>query len=580
MFRLRAFKPTSVTLWKGIKMTVNQYRNTTLGGIFVAIWRCFLSTGPARVKAGVQPAPSGLGNRQSASAYLGLPYLQIVCFSLFATFATADELRYEAFWVEGEATSLHTAPLSLEAFLSSGQDLAENGFILVDAETGVRNGQRLFAGLWARGSGATIFEGPFGPIPLREAMDRRESEGLRLVDFEIFRRDNGGRLYMGVFRPGSGEQHITRPMEENVFLAAGESLTNRGLRLRDFEVEEIDGRLLYTGLFRAGAGLNVFTTPVSLGQFRASLPDRLAQGLELIDMECVGDSQQVIGVFRSGDSLAEITSPRSFGEHFMLAGQQFNDGQRTRDFEFLPVDTPEVDDNGGSVDPDNPPALPENPSHVSFTDSLTLRLQFTQIDDEPFTLELPLDALPEWLPQTEDGTPILPDDHCGLLLIEADSIFWQIPGDAQFTEDIFNAVPSVPALGDDLFLGGVQFAGPIGGCTGTQKDWVFPSPFTTEPPFEPIPNMSLVVQLRQGSEIAFIKDTGPTAKPIDVDKLFKDNSKKLLEEQIKFWNALEKQGENIDKYCPTVGKYWNVFCTQFPDNDLVCGKEVIELPGC
>ena len=504
----------------------------------------------------------------------------VLCLSLCAGQATADELRYEAFWVEGEATSLHTAPLTLDNFLASGQDLAENGFVLVDAETGLRNGQRLFAGLWTRGTGATQFKGPFGPIPLREAMEEGEAQGVRVVDFEIFRRDNGGRLYLAVFRSGSGDQIITRPMEEDAFVARGETLTAQDFRLRDVEVEEVDGRILYSGLYRKGAGLNVFTRPMSLNAFRAGLPARLAEGLELIDMERIGDSQQVVGVFRSGDSPIQITSPRSFAQHFILAGQQFNAGLRTRDFEFLSVETPQDDGNGVSVDPDNPPELPKNPSHVSFTDSLRLRIEFTQVGDVPCTLELPLAALPDWLPQDQDGTPILPDDHCGLLLRRADSIFWQIPGDPQFTDQVFNAVPDVEALGSEGFLGGVDFAGPIGGCTGTQKDWSFPNPFTTQDKIVPLPDMSLVVEFQPGGEIDFVKDTGPSPKPIDVDKLFKDDSKKQLEAHIKFWNALLEEGENIDNYCPSVGKFWNVLCTQFPGSDAVCGEEVLQLPGC
>ena len=331
--------------------------------------------------------------------------LALIC----TTTAHADELRYEAAWVEGNALSLHTAPLTLAAFLSSGQDLAENGFVLVDAETSVRNGQRLYAGLWAKGTGATVFEGPHGPIQLREAIDRREGQGLRLVDLEIFRRDNGGRQYIAVFRSGSGDQRITGPMEQAAFMARGEAMVNEGLRLIDVEVEKIDGTLHYTGVFRAGSGSNIFTTPMSLGAFRGSLEDRLAQGLELVDMERVPESQQVVAVFRSGDSLAELTSPRAFGSHFVLSNQQFIGGLRTRDFELFPVASPSSGGGGGSTDPDIPPALPTNPSHISFTSNQTLRVEFTQIDDELFRIELPLDALPDWLPQTEDGTPVLPD---------------------------------------------------------------------------------------------------------------------------------------------------------------------------
>jgi len=491
--------------------------------------------------------------------------------------ALADELRYEAFWVDGEASSFHTAPLELDAFLQSGQSLAESGFILLDVETGMRNGGRLYAGLFARGTGATIFEGPMGPVQLRQTMDAREAQGLRLVDVEIFRRQNGGRQYLTVWRPGSGRQLVTGPMEQAAFFARGESLTNDGLRLVDVEVERVSGTTLYTGLFRAGAGLNVLTEPTPFGAFQAALPARRDQGLELVDVERMPDGNRVVGVFRSGDSLADLTVPMPFGAYFAEAQDRFNDDQRTRDFELFRVTQQPP---GPDPIPDVLPPFPATPAHIEFTDGFILRLEFTQIDDQLFTLTLPLDALPDWLPRDTEGTPLLPDTHCGLTIRKAQSLFWQVPGDPEVDSGIFNAVPDVSDLGSEPFLGGVHFAGPIGGCAGTQKKWAFPSPFTSDTPFEPLPNMSLVVQLDSFSEIDFIKDTGVEPKPIDVDKLFKDDSKKVLKDHVKFWHAVFKEGQDVSDYCTTVSPFWKRLCQQFPDGEGLCAQEILELPGC
>jgi hypothetical protein len=372
-------------------------------------------------------------------------------------------------------------------------------------------------------------------------------------------------------------------MQQDAFFARGERFIVDGLRLRDVEVEEIDGTLFYSGLFRSGAGLNSITPPMRKAQFLRRQEIMLARGQELRDMERVGGGRanRFVGVWASGDDAAEITAPRSFGQQFALAQSQFNAGRRTLDFELQRIASPPGGDGDGrSVDPDAPPEMPTNQRHVGITDGNILRLQFTQVDDQPFTLELPRDALPDWLPHTNSGDPILPDAHCGLHIRRADSIFWQIPGDPEVTTPPFNAVPDVAALGDEAFLGGVHFAGPMGACTGSQKPWVFPSPFTSSGPFVPLPNMSLVVQLRQGAEIAFITDTGPEPKPLDVDKLFKDDSKKKLEEQVKFWNALLEEGEDISDYCPIIGAYWQQLCTQFPDKSEVCTAEVAALPDC
>jgi len=298
-------------------------------------------------------ACTGRIRRGASASLIGM----LPIFSAFGTSfdARADELHYQSFWVEGRATSLHTAALSLARFKATGQKLAETGHVLIDVETAVRDGQRRYAGLWTLGSGSTIFEGPIGAIPMREAMQRRSAQGLRLVDFETFETASGRRQYLGVWRPGTGEQVLTAPMSQQAFVARGQQFVQQGMRLRDVEVENRDGRLMYSGLFRSGAGLNLLTPPMSMAQFRDALAARRADGQELLDFETIEGTPNVVGVFRSGDALAEITGSRDFTAQFALAQSKFNDGRRTRDFELTVIETPEA--GGGATDPDNPARL-------------------------------------------------------------------------------------------------------------------------------------------------------------------------------------------------------------------------------
>ena len=87
--------------------------------------------------------------------------------SLFGSTTQADELRYEAIWQNGKRTSLTTAPLALDVFRSTGQNLANNGLRLIDVETRVLNGNRVYAGLWTQGTGSNFFVGPLRPVPFR-----------------------------------------------------------------------------------------------------------------------------------------------------------------------------------------------------------------------------------------------------------------------------------------------------------------------------------------------------------------------------------------------------------------------------
>lgn len=511
-------------------------------------------------------------------------YLAILATSLFGQPAFAQDVRYEAVWNSGQSTSLVTAPLSRQAFVDTGQDLAESGLRLIDVETTTRGNRRVYAGLWTQGTGSNLFEGPMGPVDLREAMQQKRAQGMRLVDFELFRSSSGGRRYLAVWRNGSGEERLTGPMQQDAFFARGERLTQQGLRLIDVEVERVNGVLLYSGLFRTGTGSNLITAPLRRQAFRQKRDEMVAQGLELVDMERIriGGTNRFVGVWSSGPGESRISVPREFGPFFIFAQDQFNDEKHTRDFELraavVAPEEPERPPGGGGGGGDGPDTsgLPSNPPGVSFTDSQRLRIQFTQIGDVPFTMELPLSWLPDYLPTREDGEPVLPDTFCAIHVRLADSIFWQVPGDEAVVSPPFLATPSVSALGSEFFNGGVEFEGPFGACSGTQTEWVFNQPFTTgETPFEPLPNMSLVIEGR--AEISFKAAGAPEGELLEAHELFEDESLEALEALLEAFEELFEEGHDVASYCQTTGNFWDEFCELSP---LSCPDAAGVLPEC
>jgi hypothetical protein len=510
----------------------------------------------------------------------------LIALSLAAS-AAADEIRYEAVWHSGQAATLVTAPLSRQAFLDSGRELAENGFRLIDVETAVRNGRRVYAGLWTQGAGTNLFDGPMGPIELREAMEERRAEGLRLVDFEVFRSATGGRRFLAVWRNGTGEELLTGPMEQDAFFSRGENLAESGLRLIDVEVERVNGVLLYSGLFHTGTGTNLITAPLRRDQFVARRDEMRENGLELVDVERIrrGGIDRFVGAWSAGPGEGGLSLPRDFPAFFIFAQSQFNDGKHSEDFELRRiVGNDEVDDGdgGGGGGPLPTADLPDIPPEFRFSDDERLRIEWTQLDDQLFTIELPLSWLPDWLPM-KDGDPILPDASCAINVRRADSIFWQVPGNPAVVTPPFLSTPSVSALGNEPFLGGVDFGGPFGSCSGTQTEFVFRFPFTTgEVPFEPLPNMSLVIEgqgstLAGGTEIQFMAAPAPQGKVLDPTELFKDDTEKKLKNLLEAFADLFEEGEEIEEYCETVGAYWAAVCTQFPGG---CPEPVALLPNC
>ncbi len=489
--------------------------------------------------------------------------------------AISEDLRFETMWVPGNLSNAQTGALPLAQFEEAVETLTARGLALVDVETAVVNGSRVFSGLFMNINAETEFVGPLGTVKFREDRDRRLAQGQRLRDIEEYMSSATGRSFVGVWTDRPGRQRMASLLQFRAFDGRTQNLIAEGLRLVYFEVREAGGTHIFMGIYWGGAGESLFLGPLSRARLMREIDRRAQEGLELIDFERVGggEADSFYALFRSGDDPAKLTGPLGFAKHFIRVQEQNNAGLVSSDFELQVVASSGSNQEG---DTSNPPLLPENPAHVSFTDADRLTLSFTQLPDMPFTLELPKNYLPKWLPFDGDR-PVLPDSHCGLLIQRADSFTWQI-GDTVLETGVFNASDNVADLGDEHFLDGLDFSGPFGGCTDTQKKWSFPLPLTTDPVFTPPPNLKLVIEMRgdstQKSQIEFIKDTGSFPKPIDPDKLFKDSSLKKFKQAHDFWDALENpSSDGFAKYCKGMKRFWEAYCSM-ATGDEVCPAAV------
>ncbi|WP_141137899.1 hypothetical protein [Actibacterium lipolyticum] len=454
-------------------------------------------------------------------------------------------------------------PLDHAAFVQRGDELTSDGLRLIDVESEVVDGTRLYSGLWVSGSGSNLFDGPMGPIDLREQMIARREQGLRLVDFEIFRRTNGGRQYLAVWRPGSGTEILTGPMEQAAFFARGESLTADGLRLIDVEVERHQGRVLYSGLFQTGTGSNFITAPRRRSAFVAQRDEFVASGLELVDVERIrlNGVNQFVGVWASGPGESQFSLPRTFDKFVEFGVAKIADGFRTMDMELrlrsgMP-DEPERPDPDDSEDPTG--ELPDNPPEISIVSGDVLTVDFSLVEGLA-QLEFPAANLPEWLPRN-DGEILLPDAFCGLNLRRADSIFWQVPGDDAVDDFPFVSTEEVAALGDDFFLGGVEFGGPIGACAGPFIPWQFPQPFLEDAPFfEPLPNMTLRIQLGGDGEVRFKENGTPNEEILSPRALYTDSTFAALLDILETFDPTSPN----PAYCDGIDDYFVHLCQTTP----------------
>lgn len=505
--------------------------------------------------------------------------------------ASADSLRYQAIWHSGTGTNIFTGPLPLQNFLEKGSELTEQGLRLIDVESKIENGKRVYTGVWLSGSGGNIFSGPMGPVQFREARLARENQGLRLVDVEIFRTANGSRRYLGVWRPGEGRELVTPPLREAEFLARGELLTRDGLRLVDVEVEIVSGQLVYTGLWREGRGSNIFTTPRLLPAFVQVREEMARKGLELVDFERVpgGSAPRFIGVFSPGNGEGILTSPRRLQEFIQVGASQTNQGRRTEDVEVF-----RVAQRVPGIEPEEEPAseataadLPRLPNWITFSTNVQLVIDWGIMVETPEgrrhpRMTIPTDALPKWLPLNDMGEWVLPDAFCGMNIRGVSSISWQVGeevlGDSiEESQSPFNHIPELSAIenSSDFLLGGIEFTGPIGGCEGSNKGWDFPYPIMKASNFDTAlaslarsdaGNLKLILELDPGAEIRFLDKQGSSAKLLTIDKLYKDKTFEKMEKMADYFiKTLKTDGG----YCK-IDQYLAELCAERGSNNPRC----------
>ncbi|MEP1538819.1 MAG: hypothetical protein ABJQ34_20855 [Paracoccaceae bacterium] len=495
---------------------------------------------------------------------------------LISTMSSAQDVRYQSVWHAGEGRSFHTGFLSLEAFEDSMEELAAEGDLrLIDVETAIFNGARGYAGLWTEGTGGNKLDRVRGLSNLRRVMRVRKDEGLRLTDFEAH-RENGQLRYLALFRPGTGTQRMDRPLPIDKFLERKDLFRMLGLELHDVEAVTLNGQIQFIGLYRSDSLPSAFTGFRPRQNF-TQLRDRLvSEGWELFDIERIRNAEGdnvYFALWREGDGTSRLSRFRRAGAQFTFSLEQQSAGRQAIDFELMSTNAPDVD-APRQISETEAPQLPPNPSHVTLTDDTDMRIQFTQVGDIAYTMEIPRRWLPEWLPE-QNGEVLLPNTFCALSIRKADSVRWQVQGNDAVNEAPFQSTETVP---EHLSLGGIHFGGPIGACAGTDTPWSFDDPFTSDDvPFIPLDNMSLVISAVDG-ELSFLPTSAPHVEGFDPLDLFTTDTEESLSAVLNAFEGLFVAHERIDNYCEVVGGYWKAICVTSPNAE--CPSAVGILPDC
>ena len=511
-----------------------------------------------------------------------------VCLAVVSAFpaAHADVLRYQAVWNSGTGSSFVTEPLDRAAFIARGEQLtAERGLILKSVETVVLEGRRLYIGLWVGGSGPNIFDGAMGPIEFHRAMDTRRANGLMLVDVATYPLNNGGRRYVGVWRPGTGDQLLTGPMSEAAFLARGQRLAEGQppMRLIDVEVDRENGQLVYTGLWRSGSGANFLTTPLTPRAFREERDRKVAEGLELRKVErvLVDGGVRYVGIWASGSGESRISAPRDLDRFVVLGERQAAEGMLADDIEVFAVTKPPLPPH--PIPPNEPHGvppgvhgdawLPDAPPWIHLTSHQgQVRVDFGTIIEGKPLITLDREFLPDYLPVDANGNKVIPNNFCGLRMYLPSEVIW-FSGGGIDTNFPYNHIESFHTDQlDHEAHAGLDFTGPIGACAGTNEPWQFFQPITQNGLGGPPPAVELDVEMPTGSVDFLNFNVVPSdflhhdhGEALDALDLFSEEVFDRIKEYIK-WLGNGTSNEAIESagfYC-NIRDYVDEVCEETP----------------
>lgn len=260
------------------------------------------------------------------------------------------DVAYQALFALGTTDQIVSAPRTGADLVSFGESVVQRGFRLVDVETKKLKGKYHYVGLWNNTDGASWFSelkdyGSFDKI--RAA---RQKKGMRLVDIEVVKKENGKRLYSGVWHEGAGNEYISPPLDLATFRRMLKDKKAEGMVAIDFEVERSkDGSLKFHGLWRnqrtvqkiqrLGGWINdvQLSTPIPVKEYR-NLREKLeANGQRAIDIERIktDGKTHVVALWVDGQGKSGFSLQRKRGEFLDFLDKQKGKGLVVSDLEIV-----------------------------------------------------------------------------------------------------------------------------------------------------------------------------------------------------------------------------------------------------
>jgi len=191
--------------------------------------------------------------------------------------------QFNGVWKKDTGANLLVSGKTWDDFLADGQDKANEGYRLIDVERYIKNNQAQYNGVWVSGDDSNFIVSGKTWNNFRDEVTANADDNLRLIDLETFSSGNQQKFF-GIYRSGSYDYGIQSPMGWKDFVDGWKLFSDTDRRLIDIERFD-DGEIKYAGVYAEGTDPYALWYASDREEFVSKWKEYSDKGLRLVDVE-------------------------------------------------------------------------------------------------------------------------------------------------------------------------------------------------------------------------------------------------------------------------------------------------------
>ncbi len=182
--------------------------------------------------------------------------------------------------------------------------LLQQGMGLVDVESYMVDGRRVFLGIWRSSQNRFLVMQSDDSENFRDNWNELRDMNYEIIDCEVFVEGNR-RTIVGVWKSQATERRMHADASWSTLLSAHNDNQAAGFRLTNVEAYQMNGDTKYVAIWETGSDTQEIVRAASHEEFMAKLQEFNASGIGLVDIEVVLEGGEKLYLGVGGDSYGE-----------------------------------------------------------------------------------------------------------------------------------------------------------------------------------------------------------------------------------------------------------------------------------